>query len=366
MAEKVLRAGVKKAGLAISRAATWALAVALAAGAVACGKKGDPAPPPRVIPNAASDLTAAQRGDGLVFRFAYPQTTTAGAKLPGLAAVEVWEVTRPLPPSGDPPIVEAAEFAAGARRLVTLAGAELQSAIEGGEVVVRLPLPPPPAGGRQAFYYAVRTTAVEGETSGWSNVVRLVPQPSPPPLTDIQVEPRAGGIEISWRAADGAAGFRVYRRQAESRTWDEPLVTLPGEARSHLDTSARYGQRYIYTVTALASREPAVESAFAAEREVDYEDRFAPAPPEDLVVLPESAGANLVWKPSPDADAVGYVVYRRDPGADFRRLDEQPVGELKYADSGLAAGLVYHYRVTAVDAAGNEGPPTPEAEARPR
>jgi hypothetical protein len=345
-------------------AATVALVVASLA--VGCGKKGDPEPPLRIIPNAASDLTAAQRGDGLVFRFGYPQTTTSGAKLSGLEAVEVWELTRALPPSGEPPIVEAAEFAAGARRLVTLTGAELQSAIEGGGVVVRLPLPPAPASGRQAHYYAVRTMALEGETSGWSNLTRLVPQPPPPPLTEVNVEPRATGIEVSWRAADGAAGYRVYRRQAQSRTWDEPLVTLPGEARSHLDTTARYGQRYIYTVTALASREPAVESAFAAEREVDYEDRFAPAPPEDLVLLPETAGANLVWKPSPDADTVGYLVYRQDPGADFRRLNEQPVAELKYADSGLAAGLVYRYRVTAVDGAGNEGPPTPETEARPR
>jgi fibronectin type 3 domain-containing protein len=212
----------------------------------------------------------------------------------------------------------------------------------------------------------VRTVALAGETSGWSNLARLVPQAPPAPLTEIAVEPRAGGIEVSWRAADGAVGYRVYRRQAESRTWGEPLATLPGEARGHLDATARYGQRYIYAVTALASREPAVESAFAAEREVDYEDRFAPAPPEDLVVLPETAGANLVWKPSPNGDTVGYVVYRQDPGADFRRLNEQPVGELKYADGGLAAGLVYRYRVTAVDGAGNEGPPTPEAEARPR
>ena len=39
---------------------------------------------------------------------------------------------------------------------------------------------------------------------------------------------------------------------------------------------------------------------------------------------------------------------------------------LKYADDGIAAGLLYRYRVTAVDAAGNEGPPTAGVEAAPR
>ena len=70
--------------------------VALCLLAVACGKKGNPLPPMRVIPTAATDLVVSQRGNQLVLRFAYPQTTTAGAKLPGLAAVEVSAMTRLL------------------------------------------------------------------------------------------------------------------------------------------------------------------------------------------------------------------------------------------------------------------------------
>ena len=80
---------------------------AVAAGcllAAACGKKGNPLPPMRIIPNATTDLKVAQRGNQLVLRFAYPQTTTAGAKLPGLAAVEVNSSTENI----------------GARRLSTL------------------------------------------------------------------------------------------------------------------------------------------------------------------------------------------------------------------------------------------------------
>jgi predicted small lipoprotein YifL len=368
-----------------SRATARYLALALAALAVlaACGKKGNPLPPARVIPNPTTDLAVAQRGNQLVLRFAYPQTTTAGAKLPGLAAVEVLAMTRPVTAGAELPIVDVREFSAAARPLATLRGAELQSAIEGGQVVVRLPLPEVPAAAAPApapapaatpgptagtlYVYGVRTVAEGGEASAWSNLARLLPQPPPAPPTNLRLEPRARGVELTW-SADGptVAGFAVFRRPAASRSWGEPLATLPADARSYLDESARYGERYIYAVTSLGAQEPRVESGFGEEQEVSYEDRFAPAPPEDLVALPQTGAVSLVWQPSPDVDAKGYLVYRQDPGTDFRQLTPEPIAELKYADSGLTGGLLFRYRLTAVDAAGNEGPPTPIVEAQPR
>jgi hypothetical protein len=180
------------------------------------------------------------------------------------------------------------------------------------------------------------------------------------------VEPRARGIELAWQAAAGAAGFAVYRRPAASRSYGEPIATLPADARGHLDESARYGERYIYTVTALGAAVPRVESGFGEEREVDYQDRFPPAPPADLEALPQPAGVRLLWQPSLDADAVGYLVYRQDQGGDWRQITPEPLADLKYADANLSSGLLFRYRATAVDAAGNEGPPTPVVEARPR
>ncbi|HXT20478.1 MAG TPA: hypothetical protein VN923_06990 [Thermoanaerobaculia bacterium] len=369
-------------------AAALAAACVLAA---ACGKKGNPLPPLRIIPNATTDLAVSQRGNQVVLRFAYPQTTTGGAKLPGLSAVEVSAMTRSLSASTtELPVIDAREFAGAARPVATLSGAELQSAIEGGQVVVRLPLPAVPAAApapvptpaptpgatpaatptsppRTLYVYAVRTTAEGGETSAWSNLARLLPAPTPSAPTGLAVEPRAKGIALSWHAnAPGIAGFAVYRRPAASRSYGEPLATPAATAREYLDETARYGERYIYTVTALGATEPRVESAFGEEREVGYEDRFAPAPPQDLVALPQPGGVSLVWQPSPDSDAVGYLIYRHDPGSDFRKITAEPLAVLKYDDNGLTAGLVFRYRITAIDAAGNEGPPTPVAEARPR
>ena len=230
-----------------------------------------------------------------------------------------------------------------------------------------IPGPVPPATGGMLHVYAIKTVAKEGETSAFSNLTMLLPQPAPPAPTGLSVEPRANGIALSWRA-DGpsVAGFAVYRRPAASRSYGEPLATLPATAREHLDTTPTFGERYIYTVTAIGAQEPRVESASGEEREVDYVDRFPPAPPEDLVALPQAGAVSLVWQASPGGDAVGYLVYRQDPGAEFRKLTAEPIAELKYDDSGLTPNLLFRYRVTAVDKAGNEGPPTPVVEARPR
>jgi hypothetical protein len=355
--------------------------------AAACGKKGNPLPPTRTIPNPTKDLVAAQRGNQLVLRFSYPQTTTSGAKLPGLDAVEVWSLTRPLPPgAGELPPVDPREFAGQAQLIATLRGPELTSTIEGGQVVVRLPLAATPAvapapapstspspapspgagasGPRTTYVYAVRTVAAKGETSAWSNLAALLPEAPPPPPTALRLEARANGVELEWQPPPGAVGFVVYRRLAASRAYGQPLANLPADAHGYLDETARYGERYIYTVTALGT--PRVESGFGEESEVDYEDRFAPAPPPDLEALPQQGAVNLVWRASSDTDVAGYVVYRQDEGGEWRRITPEPITDLKLADVNLASGRLFRYRVTAVDSAGNEGTPTPELEVRPR
>jgi hypothetical protein len=382
----------------VARAGATCLVAALAVAAAGCGKKGNPLPPMRFVPNATTDLAVSQRGNQIVLRFGYPQTTTSGAKLPGLSAVEVAEMTRQVPADAkDLPIVDPREFAGGAKSVAKLSGDELTSAIEGGAVVVRLPLPeappaapaptpaPTPAEGtaapaagppRAVYVYAVRTTAKgdhdhPGETSAWSNLARLAPQAPPAPPSSVSVEPKPHGIQLTWAdsGATGITGFGVYRRAAESRSYGAPIKTLPADARGYLDETPTYGQRYIYavvtSVSAAGAPDSHIESALSEEREVDYEDRFPPAPPEGLEALPQSGGTvSLVWQVSPDHDAAGYRVYRADPGADFRLLTSELIKDLKYVDSGLAAGAVFRYRLTAVDGVGNEGPPTPVVEAR--
>jgi len=149
----------------------------------------------------------------------------------------------------------------------------------------------------------------------------------------------------------------VYRRGAQERGYREPLHQAPAGETRFLDTTAKLGERYVYTVAAVAAEAPLVLSPLSSEKEVDYQDRFPPASPAGLVALPEGTEIRLRWNAAAAEDTAGYIVYRQDPGGDFHRVNAEPVTALEYADSGLVPGNTYRYRVAAVDRAGNEGPP---------
>ncbi len=323
----------------------------------ACGKKGDPLPPIRLIPAETRDLSIHQQGNLLIFRMQYPQSTAAGEVLPGLDEVEVWRLEAPLPDPSRPPEIDPRLFVAEAEKLFGLRGPELEAAVTGDRIETRMPAPP----AREAVLdvFAIRTLSSTGEASAVSNLVSLVLAPGAPPPQNAQVEATADGVLVTWTPPDWTVlGYNLYRRPSTERAFGEPLARIPPQADRHLDDTAVFGQRYIYTLRAIKAEDPLVESDAAAESEIDFQDRFAPPAPTEVVALGESASARLVWEASPAADTAGYRIYRRDPGADFRRVNERPVAQPEFLDTGLAGGLRYEYRVTAVDQVGNESEPS--------
>ncbi len=119
-------------------------------------------------------------------------------------------------------------------------------------------------------------------------------------------------------------------------------------------------------MTAVAQRVPLVESAIAAAREVDYRDVFAPPVPAGLVALADAGAVRLVWDESRAPDLAGYRLYRRRGDGPWRPLTAEPVTAVEYTDADVAAGETYRYRVTAIDALGNESEPGAETEALAR
>lgn len=342
------------------------LAVGLAA-LTGCGKKGDPEPPLRLIPKAGSDLSARQQGTEAVLWVAYPSVATNGMALPGLEAVEVWHLARPLPSSGEAQKPERREFKAAAELERRFTGAELESATAGDRLRLRLPLGAA-LEGDSSLALSVRFVSTRGEVSEDSNLALLVPAAPPPPPSQLGVEARADGVEVTWAdGGEGVGGFRVYRRQAAERSYGEPLARLEAGDIGYLDTTARYDTRYIYGVTAVDAAAPNRESALVAEREIDYQDRFPPPAPEGLVALAESGRIRLSWRASQAEDVAGYHVYRRgEGGVEMVRQTLAPGAETSFLDTGLEAGRTFAYQVRAVDQKGNEGPPSATVEATVR
>jgi hypothetical protein len=329
--------------------------------AAGCGKKGDPMPPVRVIPAPVKDLELHQQGTDFILRFSYPKTTVSGGPLPGVNRIELLAATFPAPAAGFPAEVEPRRFAAAAEVRRLLNPADLSAATSGDRVFLRLPVPQEDDG-TWAYYFGVRTLASNGEISGLSNVAGMVPGTPPEPPGDLALVPGPDGLVVKWKAPEGTVeGFYVYRRDARSRAYTQPGRPVGAGETELMDEGARYGQRYIYTVTTVSQRDPLVESRLSAEAEVFYQDRFAAEPPGPLVALPEAGQVRLQWEPSPSRDATSYHVYRREGAdGDFRRLTGVSTGERSYLDVTVRSGRVYTYRITALDSLGNEGDPGQE------
>jgi len=389
-----------------SRRALVLLALGLVAFA-GCGKKAPPLPPLRHVPQATEDLSVAQQGRELVFEMSYPTQSTSGTALPELQRIELWALERPAPGDGPPEPVDARQLESGGALVVTLEPRDLDQATVGPRLVFRTPLPelePPeapelakmePTGTeatetetadaeatapeltqteltqteptRRGFLFAVRSVVSERDVSAFSNQAAIVPRQPPPPATGLAVTPRADGIEVSWEPPASASGegeeaapvgFHIYRRDPRSRFQGQPLHMTAPDATRYLDTDARFGQSYLYTVTTVVAQQPLIESAPGGAREIEYRDRFAPEPPRELVALPETGSVRLVWEASPSPDVAGHRVYRRDPAGTFRQVSEAAVTGLEYLDRGLPSGATVQYRVTAVDGEGNESEPS--------
>ncbi|HKI02322.1 MAG TPA: hypothetical protein VKK31_10095 [Thermoanaerobaculia bacterium] len=362
------------------RGAPTVLAIAALLWTVGCGKQGPPSPPLRAIPAPTKDLAVVQQGPRLLLSFSYPTVTPAGTALQGISAVEIFQAARPAADGKANPM-DPREFNAAARPQQKLSGADLTAATEGTRISVLLPLPEAAAGSTatgttttgtaataptpQAQYFAIRTYGKDGDKSELSNVAALVPKAPPPAPERVTVTARADGVMVEWSPVQGAtAGYNVYRRGAQERAYGRPVHTAGAQETSWLDATARFGQSYIYTVTALAQQEPVVESGIASDHEVRYQDRFAPPSPGDLVALAEAGRVRLVWQASDAEDIAGYNVYRRagDGGA-FERVTAQPVEAAEFADTAVRSGQSFSYRVTAVDQSGNESAPGGEVRA---
>jgi hypothetical protein len=254
----------------------------------------------------------------------------------------------------------------GAELVLAFAGDDLASAVVGGELVLRLPLPQPLPEAPEVHRYAVRTVAGV-EVSAFSNQAAIVPRTPPPPPRELDAEARADGVQLTWEPQDdGIVGYNVYRRLVTAR-WFEVPVAVPSPDRStYLDRGAAIGGSYIYAVTAVAQRQPLIESAVAEVQEVDYRDRFAPPTPASLVALAEEGRVRLVWEGSEADDLAGYrVLRRRGAEGDFAPLTAEPQTNTEYVDTAPEAGVTYTYRVVAVDRIGNESEPAEAAtEAR--
>jgi hypothetical protein len=341
-----------------------------------CGAPGEPQPPSPPIPSSINDLAAHQQGNGVQLVFTLPSHTTAGDKLAGPPAIEIFRGS--LKSNGSP---DNKSF----RLVYTLPGALADSYAAQGKIQFTDPLPKEDLRAKPGSIYAyrVRTRASKKKDSADSNTVTAKVYPVPDRVASLDVHVTQSAIELSWpvppfaaTASSGGAitGYHIYRGELATSSsasasndlpqakWKSPPILLaPSQSNSYRDTLFDFGKTYLYQVRSLviADGNP-VESDDSAPAIVTPRDTFPPAAPQNLVIaeIPGENGAvsmDLSWSINSENDLAGYRIYRSEQqGERGPSLQAELLLSPAYRDASVLPGHRYWYVATAVDRAGNE------------
>jgi hypothetical protein len=298
-----------------------------------CGYVGDPQPPLVNIPEPVSGLQALQRGDRILVSFAPPALTTEGMAIRRPLRFEL----RAGP--GPEGAFDAQAWAASAPVYPVAPGEN------GG---MRAEIPASSWIGRELIL-AVKAVGANGRDAGWSPFVVLTVVPPLAAPVDLAVKNVPAGIEVRWKGA--APRYRVFRQEPDSR---EVALLDTVDGTHYADTSALPGRRYRYQVQAVQQAGAGeAESELSAAAEILAEDVAAPAAPKGLRAVGGLGAIELSWEPSPEPDLSRYRLYRSTAGETWTPIAEPELPA--YRDQSVETGALYHYAVSAVDQAGNEG-----------
>ncbi|WP_432535058.1 pectinesterase family protein [Kineococcus arenarius] len=175
----------------------------------------------------------------------------------------------------------------------------------------------------------------------------------------------ADGVALEWADSTEAdlAGYVVQRATGTSTAFETLTATVLATS-AFTDTSAVEGTEYTYRVRAadLSGNLSVPGAGVAALRP----DTAAPAAPQGLSATAATDGTALVWSAGTEADLAGYLVFRAQaPEGPWAQLTASAVTAAAYTDTTAPEGVLAHYRVVAVDTAGNTSAPATVQALRP-
>jgi fibronectin type 3 domain-containing protein len=216
----------------------------------------------------------------------------------------------------------------------------------------------------QRYYYRVIAVDTEGGESGPSDTVSadaLDLAPGAPTGLAAAPGPAEGGIQVGWDA-NGEPDLDHYRlERSESPAFGPDRVPFETPEISHQDTGLVPGQAYYYRVFAVdAGANESGPSWVVFTTALD----LAPNAPTGLAVVsgPAQGEATATWDANAEPDLDRYRVERDTVEVFSPSAVCFWVEGTSYVDGGLEEGVTYYYRVYAVDAGGNESPPSETVE----
>jgi hypothetical protein len=273
--------------------------------------------------------------------------------------------------------------------------------------------------------YRVQLFNPNGRSAGLSSEAFAAAGAAPPTVQQLRAKPLRDGIELEWQQENTTSQVLLDRQLVEALgVFAKPISANPAstskpatrprfrktsppaafakpkaqpissqktpgdvkletpkeskDAGGTIDQSTLKSASYRYTAQrvreiSLAGHTLTLRSDLSAPVTVAMLDTFAPAVPTGLEAVPGGAAASdrsidLSWVPNTDTDLAGYIVYRQEVTSTGQvagpatRLNQSPIVGPAYRDQTAIPGHRYAYRITAVDATGNESAPSVEVQ----
>jgi predicted small lipoprotein YifL len=391
------------------------IALMLAASAAACGKKGPPLAPLRLVPAPVTELDARRTGANVTIRFVLPTRNQNGPGTVDLDRVEIYAVTvgagAPVPanrdlmtrerlvgnvavkpaPAEDAPAPPPSEIdtrpGPGDRALfvdeltaeklvpikappkadVPAAGAPASpQTLAAGEVaptptlpggagplpaVAAVPHPPPDYPVR---VYVIRGISKAGRGGPPAERVTIPLVTVPPPPSAVAVKPTERSYVLDWVPPVAEAGQPAIAFNVFQHGTENTLLnTAPlGEAKFE-HSPVRSGEEQCFVVSSVQIvGNVALESERSAPACSTWTDVYAPAAPRGLQAVAADDGIRLSWDANAEADVAGYLVLRAEaPGDTLQPLVREPIRQTNYRDTTAQSGVRYVYAIVALDKA---------------
>ena len=216
-------------------------------------------------------------------------------------------------------------------------------------------------------YYRVVAVDAAGNVGPATAAVEVVLPDTTAPETPAAPTATVGadGIALAWAAVGddvGVTGYTVHRGSTADFAVAPENAVGQVAAPGYTDVPPAPGTYYYRVVATDAAGNVSAPSP-AATATVQAPDTTAPSAPGPATATLVDGTVQLRWTAATDDRGVtGYVVYRGSDAAfvpDAANRVAQ-VTDPRFDDAGLAPG-VYHYKIVAIDAAGNVGAPTSAA-----
>ena len=195
------------------------------------------------------------------------------------------------------------------------------------------------------YTYTVRGIAADGKTlsSGYdgNGVSAMIPKSTAPAIVKLTGAKEVnGGIQVTWQAADGAAQYRVYRKDAVNTGWT--VLTSSATGTSFVDKTAVAGVTYTYTVRGIAKDGKTLSPSYD---KVGVSAVIAPAKVVLVSAKADSAGILVTWQKA--AGAHSYQVFRKTANTGWQRIAKN-IHDTEWKDIDAVKGTKYIYTVRAV------------------